>query len=375
MKGGFHLTETFQKSIPNSNYEEFFITYLKSYEETFNLISDSSEYGYIFKQDLREGSPAPAVELNSECKSLLSPDCFKPLTSYIYKVCFIGDNDKPVIVDNTDKKSLSGLKEFTHECLIQYRLFNSRFNNGFSLVPPILSEKPLLFDFDHPFLDSCKRSDNFTKGLRKAIEAGSTDIGVICMGFEENYVPLIDLLKNDEDNVHKYTMLARLAHLELLCMHKIIHGDAHRGNIMINPNYANWLEDGSTGRPIIIDFGNSRSLSPEEMKVLEDNTGKNFNPSELLSLIVKGNKFEHNSEWLTHPYCCSQCSGNNIEPDIKELIDLYRKHKRYLNSITKRIQSEIPDYKKNSSVKNVMALIRSQRGARRTRKKRRRRLY
>ena len=42
-----------------------------------------------------------------------------------------------------------------------------------------------------------------------------------------------------------------------LNMYKYKHGDAHFGNVMIHPTY-NYLQNGQTGRALIIDFGRTK---------------------------------------------------------------------------------------------------------------------
>jgi hypothetical protein len=260
--------------------------------------------------------------------------------------------------DSVISMYLTGLANVSLEAKVQSQIFNNRFNGGLNLVPPILSEKPVLTGFDGPFFESCVRFSSFNNCVKSAIEAGATGLAIICMGFAEGYKPLYDFL-NDElcsDKIHKYVSFARVAFLELLIKDRVVHGDSHISNIMFNPDYPNWLVRGSKGRPIIIDFGLARPVKAEENAIIEANIGVNLNPKVLLDIIVT----EHNAEWLRHPYCCSQCL-NDDGIDNDELIHLYNKHQDFLASIDSKIREQLPGFN-GGKVTNVMKMIRGKKG-------------
>ena len=355
------------------------LEYLQENELEFDILSEESSYGYIFLQTIRDDIIAPSEEYNF---TLPFKNSRQPILRYVYKVCFLGEHDTKytytVDSDDTFRKYLIGEDEIRNECEIHHALFRKRFNYGFNLVPPILTKEPYCIDFSDPFAESFRKFPTFVEGEKAAKAAGSVGIAILCMGFAKGYVPLQKLLQNEEycENIHHFTTLARIAFLELLIQDRVIHGDAHLGNIMINVEFPNWLQDGAQGRPMIIDFGCTRYLTERETKRLVENTGNTFHPLNLLHLIRDGNQDidpekkgdASNADWLIKPACCSQCIDEGKDGiDEDELRDLYNSHTIHMRTIGKRIQKKFPDLSENSTVDNAIRMTKKKfQGGRKT---------
>jgi len=361
MEGGFHLTDKFMdnlsavgiKSKSNVFYTEHVKAYLFLNQASFQLISDTSRYGFIFLQQLRPDVDAPAKEAdlqNPGCTYSLPPACFREIRNYVYKISFIrplvadGEEEEFMVDDNV--KGFVTETEFTNETALHYELYNNAFMNGQNIVPPILSAKPIIIkNRDDIIFKSCMTDPAFVKSYKAASVYGHFDIGVICMGFAEGYETADNLINIYPEHTGQIITLARLAYLTML-LSGYIHGDTHLGNVMINPNYRDWVSPDYVGRAIAIDFGRTRPLNAEEKatvkRVLAIGSAK-----QLLKLVYKGNLIQDPLyDWLINP----QFPGDDVNPPIHALIENYKRHEL-------AIKTYIPIYDMNKSVDEIMMML------------------
>jgi hypothetical protein len=110
-----------------------------------------------------------------------------------------------------------------------------------------------------------------------AFGVNNNSISIILMeymdGFDTAYNVLQKLVVN---NKFRYDYFAQIIQYEFQRLNRLgyRHGDAHLGNIMINPNYKYFTRSGNPlylGRAIIIDFGRTRPLNNAEIIRVRNN--------------------------------------------------------------------------------------------------------
>jgi hypothetical protein len=87
------------------------------------------------------------------------------------------------------------------------------------------------------------------------------------MGMANGYTSLasyIDSHRGNTASIHHAATLGRIAHIILAVRYKLIHGDAHMGNVMISETESDWLSPGFPGRALLIDFGRTVAINAAE---------------------------------------------------------------------------------------------------------------
>jgi hypothetical protein len=95
-------------------------------------------------------------------------------------------------------------------------------------------------------------------------------ISIMTMEFMEGFDTAYNVLNNNINNPTRFTFLMAVVQYEFRRLNILgyLHGDAHLNNVLINPNYQYFTRSGNPeylGRAIIIDFGRTKTLSPEQL--------------------------------------------------------------------------------------------------------------
>jgi hypothetical protein len=98
-------------------------------------------------------------------------------------------------------------------------------------------------------------------------------LGVIAMEIADGYSTLRSFIDNPI-NYRKYQNLARYEIISMALEQRILHGDFHNENILINPKYEGYF-NGRTGKAMLIDFGIVNYLSEQEYDVLKNLIAQN----------------------------------------------------------------------------------------------------
>ena len=343
MKGGFFLTDKFTDfaistlggRIPNradQRYVDLFYTTLNTATSAFNLLSDSSLYGFLFRQDVNPSSePAeeyvfnnPGCHMPRANAPRFVKSCFRPLGSYIHKVVFVGPPNTQYAYDGNPRgKALEDRNGFAREAAIQFDIWNN-FNGGITMVPPILTPTPAFVPIEgfmgHPLVSRCMQNANFAAAAQAARGVGATGACIITMGMATGYVTLDSIYRRGNPAAtHRAATLGRMAHIVLLSTHRLIHGDAHMQNIMISETETNWVAPEFVGRALLIDFGQAVEISTDDyariVKPIADSAAKP-RPWHTLLPLIRAHVRQH-AEWFDAPLF----PGENINPDVDNGLD------------------------------------------------------
>jgi len=98
-------------------------------------------------------------------------------------------------------------------------------------------------------------------------------ISIITMEFMEGFDTAYNVLNNNINNPTRFRFLMAVVQYEFrrLNLFGYRHGDAHLNNVLINPNYQYFTRSGNPeylGRAIIIDFGRTTALSPDQLRLV-----------------------------------------------------------------------------------------------------------
>lgn len=92
-------------------------------------------------------------------------------------------------------------------------------------------------------------------------------LGIIAMEIAEDYQLLSDF-QQDGVNSSIYDNFARFEIISLALEQRILHGDFHNKNVLIDPNYEGYF-NGRTGKAMLIDFGDVTYLSDQDYDALK----------------------------------------------------------------------------------------------------------
>jgi hypothetical protein len=356
MKGGFFLTDRFTTAalahlggpVPNradQRYVDLFYSALNQTTAGFELLSDTSLYGFLFRQDVNPGFEpaeeyvfnAPGCNVPTAATPRFSETCFRPLGSYIHKVVFVGAEGTedteyrytapttapPTAYRPPTTKALEGQARFAREAAIQFSLWRD-FNGGITMVPPILTPTPAFVRVErfreHPLISRCLQNEKFAAAADSARMVGATGACIITMGLANGYRPLQSFIRpGDDATTHYAATLGRMAHIILLLKNKYIHGDAHTGNIMISETERDWMGRGIPGRALLIDFGRTIPITDEQYRqtvgVIAQNPARPRPWHRLLRFIREA--VRQNAYWLEGQLF----AGENINGDVDRGIE------------------------------------------------------
>jgi hypothetical protein len=177
---------------------------------------------------------------------------------------------------------------------------------------------------------------NFAGAFEAARGVGATGACVITMGMAKGYRPLYSFIHpGDNATTHYAATLGRMAHIILVARYKLIHGDAHVGNIMISETERDWIGPGIPGRAVLIDFGRTIPITNEQYRqtvgVISQNPARP-RPWHRLLPLIRGATVQ-NAQWLDGPLF----PGENINPDVDTGIETlqtsWEGHQQLLSTI------------------------------------------
>jgi hypothetical protein len=135
-------------------------------------------------------------------------------------------------------------------------------------------------DDDDVVIDTESDSDHFGGGKKNVIEQlinylnDKYDyLGVIAMEIADGYSTLKTFIDNPI-NYRKYQNFARYEIISMALEQRILHGDFHNENILINPNYEGYFNR-RTGKAMLIDFGIINYLSDQDHDLLKNLISQN----------------------------------------------------------------------------------------------------
>ena len=184
-------------------------------------------------------------------------------------------DDIPTIPDtniNDEEGSPTDYMFDDKECL---DIFKSKFED----VKEINDDSDSDLDDDDVVIDTDSDSEQFG-GKKNIIEQlihflnDKYDyLGVIAMEIADGYSTLRSFIDNPI-NYRKYKNFARYEIISLALEQRILHGDFHNENILINPNYEGYF-NGRTGKAMLIDFGIINYLSDQDHDLLKNLISQN----------------------------------------------------------------------------------------------------
>ena len=306
---------------PNDPRNNFF-NFLKNANLT--LLSNSSSYGIIFKLDINN------AEYKSPYSMFRTKNFGEKITTLILKICPLTKEYKKnrnfFLINGKEKKTTT-IDDFLREYYVQifvaldtckyletvcpFPVYVDFFKNklmtdnaDFNDIPTIPdinineegSPTDYMFD-DKECLDILKTKfnkdedkndddndidddlevDNFEQfgGSKNIIEQMISYLddkydylGLIAMEIADGYKTLKTFADNPV-NYKKYQNYARYEIISLALEQRILHGDFHNENILINPDYEGYF-NGRTGKAMVIDFGIINYLSDEEYVQLKN---------------------------------------------------------------------------------------------------------
>jgi hypothetical protein len=180
--------------------------------------------------------------------------------------------------------------------------------------------------------------------------AGTIQLRCIAMEMMEGFRPAYEVLPRLPNGNYDFTLersryLYRIIQYEFtkLNIYGFFHGDAHFGNVMINPNYPYFSNDPAfLGRAIILDFGRTTRITPEDM-----------------ALVVAGRVANN----ITYVYPFEYFyTDNHIGRRWDITYDMYREFRvqkiLYLNTLRPLFVANFPAL--NANIDNVIDLLREQ---------------
>jgi hypothetical protein len=130
----------------------------------------------------------------------------------------------------------------------------------------------------------------------------------------------------NQARIHNAATLCRIAHIVLAVKHKLIHGDAHIGNVMVSDTETGWVDRGVPGRALLIDFGRTVEITAAQHADM-------VRPLETIDYPHKFHRIltfirdyplaiPQNANWLNEPLF----AGENINDDLNTTTERLTAH-------------------------------------------------
>ena len=192
--------------------------------------------------------------------------------------------------------------EFNNEIRIQRDIYRKSFLSEASLLEPMC---PHIINFHH-----CNKNGGTVEAFKNlngltAIEQQNLtiilnqqynqfynrQISFIAMEFMDGFKIARETLSTAQPHDKHFFWDMIQYEFQRLNMYKYKHGDAHFGNVMIHPTY-NYLQNGQTGRALIIDFGRTEKKENININIV-DNTLEIFRTNGTIpqSKLININRF------------------------------------------------------------------------------------
>jgi hypothetical protein len=210
--------------------------------------------------------------MESTCTDISNPKCFKDIRDFVVKIAFLSDTTEN---DYSLTKTTVILADFKKEARIQYDIYNAHVRNN-SIVPATTSRDPIIIPIDmaEAIITQIGGADLNTNRNSAITEGQATNVGIIIMELADTYETIIAISEKLRDPTKKQLIdnYARFALMNLAIDYGYIHGDAHRGNIMLSFTAGGMFKDDSISVKLI-DFGRAR--------IIQDNKKALYNPTDI----------------------------------------------------------------------------------------------
>jgi len=259
--------------------------------------------------------------------------------------------------------------QFIDEVNLQNRIYKISNFGLEAICPPVINAQIHDNDITEKFIDLLiEKPDNNSGSIKNGLLStlkeriqnnNDIQLGVIAMGFTENYITLHNAMKSYPKVRTDY--FKKLAVYELIRLYDLgyLHGDFSLSNILINPDYIYTGKTGENdkGRAMLIDFGASFSVPPRK-----NDTGLSIKdkidimldtPVPYLKNIIPRTFSSNNWTWLV------SFSSILSLPDILEMITkLFNRIVNHNRIMIQMIKSEYPDiYKQMIEYNNDLDYI------------------
>ena len=250
-------------------------------DSLFNdFLNNSSSISYVASGS--GGIGLEVVNLENQTYNILSTNNENVVCSRIFiKLIIISDGNSNKQIINYSHSSIDNIvhvavwssssTQFIKEVNIQNVIYKKSNYGLEAICPPIINAQ--IHDNNHAkqmidlLIEKPENNHNFVKNnllseVKKKFENNSSfHLGVIAMGFTENYISLHKIIRIYPE---KKDFFQKLAVYELLRLYDLgyIHGDCSTANILINPNYiyTGKNSEQEKGRAMLIDFGYSNPV-------------------------------------------------------------------------------------------------------------------
>ena len=295
-KGGIQLSESYISKInePSDNIapkKKAFVEFL--YHSTCEILSYKTAGGIIIKLTLKdeEGVESPYVLTRSN-------NPYLEVRELILKIVFINDNKVPYKLQVNRRPFFATTRDkYLHEVNIQIDIFEKSLDTYLEPICPGIA----FSDTYYPY-DTTDPENNFQKIMEYLIEnsigetqtillsiKNDTDInkfviGFIAMEFLTGFETLANYQNQNSMNIDITDSMARY---EIARLFKLgyIHGDLHKANLLIDPNYQYF--EGIPGRVILIDFG--KTFQFDYINLLHHIKEDNLYKASFLSILEDDN--------------------------------------------------------------------------------------
>ena len=306
VKGGVRLTAQYLTEVPNGNRGTACDYFLSN--STFSVLTNSSISCITLVATLNNG--------------ILSP--FKTMRSNNIE-CIVNRLLLKIFITNTQRGwytiesrgSYNGIEItdyalFKDEILKQIDIYKRSFMSDDSLFdaicPAIVNSITIMNIQTLKFYSKLSGLKQHEKTQLNSILASfgvnNNSISMILMEYMDGFDTAYNVLKNlyNSNNMQRYNYFAQIIQYEFQRLNRLgyRHGDAHLGNVMINPNYQYFTRSGNPlylGRAIIIDFGRTRPLNNDELTRVNNNDVTVFQ-EEIMNTILK----PLNEEYITNTH-------------------------------------------------------------------------
>jgi hypothetical protein len=280
IKGGVRITTQYLTENPNGDRNTACNYFLSN--STFSVLTNSSISCITLVATLNNGIISPF-------KSMRSNDIECIVNRLLLKIFITNTQSGWYTIDG--RGSYNGIEItdyalFIDEIKKQIDIYKRSFMSDDSLLDaicPAIVNSIIINNTQHlkfyAKLSGLKEDEKSQlNSILGAIGVNNNSISIILMEYMDGFDTAYNVLKNlyISNNIQRYDYLLQIIQYEFQRLNRLgyRHGDAHLGNVMINPNYPYFTRSGNPlylGRAIIIDFGRTRPLNNDELNRVRNN--------------------------------------------------------------------------------------------------------
>jgi len=331
---------------------------INSHEDSNSLFNDflsnSSSISYVASG--AGGIGLEVLNIDNKTYNILSTNNANVVCSKLFIKILPISNVEPIkeIIRYSSVSVYSSLStQFIDEVNLQNKIYKISNFGLEAICPPIINAQIHDNDITEKFIDLLiEKPDNNSGSIKNGLLStlkerikNNSDIrlGVIAMGFTENYMTLHNAMKTYPKVRTDY--FKKLAVYELIRLYDLgyLHGDFSLSNILINPDYIYTGKTGENdkGRAMLIDFGASFSVPRTNGTVLSIKDKINVmldTPVPYLNNIIPRTFSSNNWTWLV------SFSSILLLPDILAMITkLFSRIGSHNRIMITMIKLEYPD--------------------------------